>query len=417
MTNRISLGHVDSSELERVFDTLWPFRTSDESKGRITVFAKNGRRHWHLVNRSYAITIVGDHCEFTGAYSLPLTAVANVGRQVGSLPGGVEFVVENDRVTSITALGTQTVPCSTAAVPEVTRVRRSTRVVRAKVGGKELRMLVLAGAGMPFEFNPFRDENSSSPDSHLLEIGDDSITVSSDWTCGGLYDMTARVAAVTHGKGQLKMVSDFVDALATCSDPDAEWTLAFDLDDPTKVFAWCPTFHVMCDVMKSPVSELRERVQGILEREKMKWKTTDIGQFHVLIDEITVRVTFLQHHDSDESLMRLDAVLEEDANESVALLREINAHNASGNLTRMWHDHATVMLGIDLTSENLGVFEERLNLVASEAKRLRGLLSPLAAESALPPRRKKRTPRKPDPANGDTSQRSPLYESRNDERT
>ncbi|NBR77139.1 MAG: hypothetical protein EBT73_07450 [Actinobacteria bacterium] len=105
MTTRISLGIVDNTELETVFDSLWPFRTSDETKGNIIVFANNKRRHWHLVNRSYVVTIVGDTCDFTGAYSLPLTAVANVGRQVGSLPGGVEFVIENDFVTTITALG------------------------------------------------------------------------------------------------------------------------------------------------------------------------------------------------------------------------------------------------------------------------------------------------------------------------
>ncbi|NDG76620.1 MAG: hypothetical protein EBX51_02220 [Acidimicrobiia bacterium] len=84
---------------------------------------------------------------------------------------------------------------------------------------------------------------------------------------------------------------------------------------------------------------------------------------------------------------------EEQANESAELLREINAHNASSNMTRLWHSHATVMLGVDVTREHLSVVEERVTLVANEAKRLRGLLSPLAAEAALAPRRKKRAPR------------------------
>ncbi|NDG76619.1 MAG: hypothetical protein EBX51_02215, partial [Acidimicrobiia bacterium] len=165
--------------------------------------------------------------------------MANVGRQVGSLPGGVEFVIENDFVTTITALGTHTIPCSITTMPEIPQLRKSSRVVKAKVGGKELRMLLLAGAGMPFEFNPFRDDNTSSPDFHLLEIADGNITVSSDWSCGGLYNMKAKVVATTRGQGTVKMVPDFVEVLATCGDTDADWTLAFDLDDPSRVFAWC----------------------------------------------------------------------------------------------------------------------------------------------------------------------------------
>jgi len=408
MTARISLGIVDNTELETVFDALWPFRMSDETKGHITVFASNKRRHWHLVNRSYTVTIVGDTCDFTGAYSLPLTAVANVGRQVGALPSGVEFVVENDFVTTITALGTHTIPCATTTVPEIPQLRTSTRVAKAKVGGKELRMLLLAGAGMPFEFNPFRDDNTSSPDFHLLEITDGNITVSSDWSCGGLYNMTSKVTATTRGRGTVKMVPDFIDALATCSDADAEWTLAFDLDDPSRVFAWCPKYRIVCNAVKNPVTDLRERVQEILERSKMKWKTTDGGRFHVLIDDITVRLDFLQREQGDEVLLRIDTVVEEQANESAELLREINAHNASSNMTRLWLSHATVMLGIDVTREHLSVVEDRVSLVASEAKRLRGLLSPLAAEAAIAPRRKKRVTRGDEGASGtDVNQKRP----------
>jgi hypothetical protein len=164
----------------------------------------------------------------------------------------------------------------------------------------------------------------------------------------------------------------------------------------------------VCNAVKNPVTDLRERVQEILERSKMKWKTTDGGRFHVLIDDVTVRLDFLQREQGDEVLLRIDTVLEEQANESAELLREINAHNASSNMTRLWLSHATVMLGIDLTREHLSVVEDRVSLVAGEAKRLRGLLSPLAAEAAIAPRRKKRAARgDADAGNTDVKQKRP----------
>jgi len=66
------------------------------------------------------------------------------------------------------------------------------------------------------------------------------------------------------------------------------------------------------------------------------------------------------------------------------------------------------MLGIDVTREHLSVVEDRVSLVASEAKRLRGLLSPLAAEAAIAPRRKKRVTRGDEGASGtDVNQKRP----------
>jgi hypothetical protein len=74
------------------------------------------------------------------------------------------------------------------------------------------------------------------------------------------------------------------------------------------------------------------------------------------------------------------------------------------------------MLGIDLTREHLSVVENRVSLVASEAKRLRGLLSPLAAEAAIAPRRKKRATRgDADAGNTDVKQkRTTRYRPKNE---
>jgi len=83
-------------------------------------------------------------------------------------------------------------------------------------------------------------------------------------------------------------------------------------------------------------------------------------------------------------------VVTRDANESGDLLREINAHNQSGSVTRLWFDNGAVHLAIDVLPDNLMGLAQRLRLLANEAGRLRGVLDPFAAESALPPKRRTR---------------------------
>jgi hypothetical protein len=56
----------------------------------------------------------------------------------------------------------------------------------------------------------------------------------------------------------------------------------------------------------------------------------------------------------------------------------------------LWFDNRAVHLAIDVLPDNLMGLAQRLRLLSNEAKRLRGVLEPFAADTSLPPRRRTR---------------------------
>lgn len=390
MRTTVSLGLVETTELRHIFESLMMFRTEGINVPGITVYCENGRRTWLVVANEFSITITGDSADFPGAYKLPLTIVANAARPRAA-SGTVGFSISNGMVTSESASGKQTLPCTSIPMPKSRRIASTPSAASASLGGKELLYTIFSGANPPFETNMTdEDDERKTPDHFTMQIGDGELRVSSDWTSARLYVMRASTAATTAGSGQIKVDPDMMNILYNCVDEDTNWTLSFDPKESLNIVLESDTHYIVAKMVLAPAVKLQERIVKILDREKFEYQTTSDGTVAVRHDGVVMSVDLYQRDGDEAPLVRLSTAVTRDANESAELLREINAHNQSGTVTRLWFDKGVVHLAIDILSDNLLGLAQRLRLLSTEAGRLRGVLEPFAAEAALPPQRRSR---------------------------
>ncbi|MFM8958139.1 MAG: hypothetical protein ACKOJH_12140, partial [Actinomycetota bacterium] len=90
MSTKTNIGLVDTDELTRVFDSIWMLRMEGKNTPGVVVYCEGGRRKWSITSDKLSILITGDTADFVGAYRLPLTIVANAGRQ-NAANGAVTF--------------------------------------------------------------------------------------------------------------------------------------------------------------------------------------------------------------------------------------------------------------------------------------------------------------------------------------
>jgi hypothetical protein len=391
MSTQVALGLVDTEELSRVFDALWIVRKEGKTLPRIVVFCEDGRRRWWIPSDKLSIFITGDAADFSGAYRLPLTIMANAGRQ-GASNGAVTYTVNGDAATGLTVTadsmrGRQVVSCESIPVPEHPRAEFAAGCASAKLSGRDLAWTVFAGAHPPFEAMMLDEDDRRSPDHFMMTIEKKRFTVASDWTEAGMYNMVGSTAAVTKGSGSIRLDPDFLNVLSSCVDAESEWTVCFGLDGQTIVLE-SDSQYIVSQLTKVPVYEMKKRVLKVLERDKFEHREVGTTKIGVRVDGVPVSVELFVREGDESPLLGLSSVIVREANESPELLREINAHNKAGSLTRLWHENDKVLLGIDLLPDNLSVLTSRLRHLARVAKDLSGMLEPFAAEAALPPKRR-----------------------------
>lgn len=385
-----NIGLVDSTELHQIFEPLMMFRLEGINVSGVTVFCQDGRRKWLVTTKDFTIVVTGDTADFTGAYKLPLTSVANAARPRAAA-GGVSFTIADGKVTAVSSLGTQTLPCSSVQMPKLRRAAVSRARASAQLVGKELLYAIFSGANPPFEVNMMDDDDErKNPNHFLLRIEDGQLHVSSDWTGAGLYVVRAHTAATTTGSGQIKVNPDMLNIMFNCIDEDATWTLSFEGKESLDIVLESDSHYIVAKMVIAPAAKLHERVVKILKHENLEFQTTAGGSIGVRHDGVVMSLDFLQHDGDEVPLVRLSTVITRGAHESAELLRELNAHNQTGSITRLWFDNGAVHLAIDVLPDNLAGLAQYLRLLSKEASRLHGVLEPFAAEVALPPKRRTR---------------------------
>jgi len=395
MTTEINVGLVDTDELTRVFDSIWMLRMEGKNTPGVVVFCEGGRRKWFITSDKLAILITGDTAEFSGAYRLPLTIVANAGRQ-NAANGPVTYTIKDNVVTAESARGRQSVSCSSTPTPKAQRVTVTRSRASATLSGKDLVWTFFSGANMPFEASMFDDDDErQNPDHFTISIEKGQLIVHSDWTKAKLYPMLGGSVAKTKGRGDVQVDPDFLSVMFNCVDADSEWTISYDPKEPHNIVLESDTQYIVATMTKVSAFELHERATKLLDREKLDYQIAGNGSIGVRLDGAVVSLDFYQR-ESNEPLVRLSSIVVRDANESAELLREINAHNCSGSITRCWFDKGTVNLGLDLLPDNLHVLPARLRQLGSDAQRMKGVLDPFAAEAALPAPKRKRRKKNPD---------------------
>lgn len=390
MNANINLGLVDTDELIRVFDSVWMLRTEGKTTPGVIVFSDAGRRTWWITGENLTIRIAGDAADFTGAYQLPLSILANAGRQHAA-NGAVTLTVQGDVVTAESARGRHSVSCSTVPVPDTPRVAVTRSRATATLTGKDLTWVAFSGASSPFEASWSGDDDDHQyPDHFTIGIEHGMLLVSSDWTKAKLYPMLSGTAATTTGRGEVRVDPSYLNVLTQCVDADSEWTISFDPNEPRHLVLESATQYIVATMTKVPVVELQDRVKKILERERLEHNVAVNGTIGVRLDDVVISLHFYQQQHSEQPLLRVSTIVVRDANESADLLREINAYNCSGSITRGWFDEGKVYLGLDLLSDNLHVLAPRLRQLAADVTCWSGVLEPLAADEALPPRKRTR---------------------------
>jgi len=390
MTTTVTIGLVDTDELTRVFDAIWMLRVEGKNTPGIVVFCEDGRRKWWISSDKLTILITGDSATFTGAYRLPLTIIANAGRQ-SAANGAVTYTVNGEIITATSARGTQSVSCSSVPTPKYERVAITRSRASAQLNGKDLTWAVFSGANVPFESMMFDDEEERQvPDYFTIGIEKSLFTVSSDWTKAKMYEQTGSTTAVTKGSGQIRLDPDFLSVLFNCIDADSEWTISFDPEEPLWVVLESDTQYIVSKMTKVPAAEMQQRVRNLLEYEKFEHQTAVDGKIGVRIDGVVISVELFEREGDHDPLLGMSTIIVRNANESAELLREINAHNRGRSVSRLWLENDKVFLGVEILPDNIGVLPARLRHLASEATRLSGVLDPFAAEPALPPKKRRR---------------------------
>ena len=390
MKKTVDIGLVETSELTKIFDVIWMLRMEGTSIPGVTVHCANGRRTWTIVTDELSVIITGDSATFTGAYLLPLTILANAGRQ-NAANGDITLTVDGEIVTAHSSLGKQTATCSTVAIPLNPSVKWSPSRASATLNGSNLKWTFFSGANAPFESGlAGDDEETSSPDHFTIEIGNGTFDAYSDWRSAKLYPMRGTTSAETSGTAVVNVDPNFLAVIFQCVDSDSTWTISFDTGEPHHIELRSDAFHIIAKMTKVPVVELHERVMRVLEREKFEYKTTDNGLIGVRLDGVTVSLDFFQRESDETPMVRLSTIIARDCNESAELLREINCHNQGGSVVRLWFADGAVTSAIDLFPDNLHSLANRLRHLVREAVRLKGVLEPFAAEDALPVRRTRR---------------------------
>jgi hypothetical protein len=384
----VDLGLVETSELRRIFDILWMLRLEQSRLPGVIVYCSGGTRRWQLTTERCSFEVLGDGADFTGAYLLPVTIIANAGRHHAAT-GSVQFTISNDTITAHSSLGTQTLPCTTVPLPDsispaATALPISARTF-ARLGGKELSQLFFSGAGTPFEAN-IGDDDAVQPDHCTITVGDGRISVSSDWSSANLYPVTATTPAETGGRGAINVHLDLLPVIFNCVDSDSVWTIGFDPDQPHEIHLSSDTQRIIARMAAVPAVKLHERVVKILEGEEIEFHATAASVIGVRLDGVTLSLDFFERTGDDQPLVRLSTVVTHDVNQSAALLQEINDHNKHGVLTRLWCADRAVHCAVEVAHDNLSTLVKSLRHLAGEAQRLRGVLEPLAAEAALPRR-------------------------------
>ena len=395
MSTPVNIGLVDTTELTRVFDTIWMLRMEGKNIPGITVFCERGRRKWWITTEKFSILVTGETADFSGAYQLPLTILANAGRQQAA-NGSVTFTITEGVVTAESALGSQSVGCATVPVPRPHRVALARSRATAKLGGKELVWVTFSGANVPFEAMMFDDERPT-PDFFTIGIEPGRLVITSDWTKAQLYEMRGSTAAETKGSGQIKIDPDLLSVLFGCVDGESEWSISFDPREPREIVLESDTQYIVANMAKVPVVDLHDSVVRILEHEKVTFQQAGNGVIGIRMDDVVVSCDFFQREEDEEPMVRLSTIVTRNANESSELLREINAHNNSGSLTRLWFANGSVSSAIEVVRDNLHTFPNRLRHLAKEGRRLKGVLEPFAAEAALPTPVTKRRRRRANP--------------------
>lgn len=389
MTTTVSLGLVEATELRRIFDLLFMLRMEGKELTHITVYCADNKRQWLITTDTLNAVITGDTAQFEGAYNLPLTLLANAGRHQAA-SGDVTFTITNNMVSAESSLGTQTIPCNTVPIPSIKRVASARWRATAELGGKELHHVIFSGANSPFEAGMSDDENNKNPDHFMISIEAKRLVVSSDWSNAKLYLMSAATPAITRGSGQVKVDPDFLSVVFNCVDHDSTWKISFDPKQPHEIVLESDTQYLVAKMTLLPAAKLHERVIKVLEHEQFEFQTAANGVIGMRHDGVTVSLDFFEREDDESPMVRLSTIITRQANESSELLREINDHNKSGVLTRLWFADSAVHFAIDLMPDNLTVLASRLRHLVKEAKRLSGVLDPFAAEPALAPARPKR---------------------------
>jgi hypothetical protein len=383
MSRTVNLGLVDTDELSRVFDTLWMLRSEGHDTPGVVVFCEEGRRRWLMSGDNLSILVTGDAIDFPGAYRLPLTVVANAGRQ-GAANGPVTYTIEGDVVTAESARGRQSVSCSSVSIPRVDRVALTRSRASATLTGRDLVWVAFSGANDPFESASFDDEDErQAPDHFTITIADGLLTVSSDWTKAKLYPMLGATSATTEGHGEVRVEKAFINVLFNCIDADSEWTIAFDPKEPGSIVLQSDASYIVANMVRLPAAQLHTRARKILDREKIEYQVAGNGAIGVRLDGVVVSLHFYGREGGDTPLLALSTILVEGANESAELLHEINAHNRNASGTRCWFDDGNVRLGLELLPDNLHVLASRLAHLVNDARRLTGVLEPFAAEAPI----------------------------------
>ena len=384
---RVDLGTVTTEEMATVSAFVHLVRSGPGIKQGVAVLCRDGVRVWQIADKDAHVEIRGEAASFDEVLHCPVHLVYTV-RDLCQMGDPVHLAYEDRRITASGPTGEVSLvagPGRThdSPVHDATSVRATgpiRRIFRAFEGSSDLPMEALLELGLDEDDD--EDGNSAYPDARI-SVADGSVSCATDWSRHGIGEVRTRTTAVTVGTGTVRVGAPVLNNLAClrvlATDDDA--TIAFDPVAGSWLLLACGPWRLALKTSPSPSQRVHRRVERWLRRANPSIISDDRGTIAADHQGTPMRVTVLEGVDGGAPIVRCTSVVLRDATATHDLLAEINAFNLTLTTSRVWYDRGMVVVGSDVVADgfDIATFGRHYRHVATDAKRLSGLLAPLAA--------------------------------------
>jgi hypothetical protein len=375
----VDLGTVALRELEIVETFVLFMRGGTDMPRGVTIHSHMGRRCWQIGAADGHVEITGEPATFTDAVQVPAQFVRSA-LQLVQRGDPVQLTYHDHSITAAAPIGSVTLPARPGTAIE-SPVRHAPSV-RASLPIRNLFHAFEAGSDLPLEAMATMFEDDEGFPDTVVTIGDGRIDCTTNWVRHRAGILRSSTPACTEMAGTVQVSAPALNNLTnqrlTVGNPEA--VVSCDPVAGQWLVIAAEQWTVALKTRPSPAQRLF--------KETLAW--TRKGNRHVVSDDrgsiatddrgTAVRIMILAGTADAPPVARCTSIVLRDAEETQDLLAEINAFNRTLTTSRVWVDRGMVVVGSDVEMKtfNAAYFEHHFANVANDARRLAGILAPLA---------------------------------------
>jgi hypothetical protein len=376
----VSLGEISPEELRLVHGALQLLMGESGSTDGPLIRSEGGRRVWQILGHDSIVNVYGDDCLFEGTYFVGRQFIFNC-MALMRVDDSIRLSILDYEITASSPAGTVNMMC----VP-VSRGFKSVNqieTVQARLSHRHLFRAMETATNLPVDIPNHVIRRNDDPPITLLSITENQMTCQTNWTQFGSTGVSTTAPATTRGLGSIaisaQLLNRMVNVIGLSGNP--EFTITFDpLGGDHIEFA---SRNLFIALRRTPVGAdaVHQQVSAALKDSKIHHVVSERGTVAVMFCDQTIRVSILESDETKTCIIRITHTLLRDANETLALLKEINMCNKMLVRSRLWIDADRVIIGCDLEESDMPQFISHLASLLNDAHKLDGILGPLCVDA------------------------------------